>query len=514
MHPRKFIRDSVGFAMAQYIVRGMLMFRGVIAARLLGPELYGAWNAIQIMMDYGNLAPTGTQQGLDQMVPPRIVAGDAEALARLKRAALFNISLLSGLLAAACLLFGEFGHSVMLKSWGAAGIGAAMICAITTNLANYQTSIMRSHGDITTASGWMTLQGAVGGGLGLVLLPWLQGWGLLLGWTIGCVVAFVFSSVRSRHHAPLLPAPASESFDLVQIGLPMFVFMASAVVMRNLDRLIILRYLGTQDLGFYSLSVMALTFLLYLPDSVTYVIYPRLLRTFGESGRDATAIQPSVERALQATSLVVPFLCGLAFLVAPPLVGLVLPKFLPGVGALRMLCFGAVALAFSNLAAVVMMTIGRQLMLVPVAIFGVGLYAVLDFAAVKLGFGITGVATATLIAYVINSAVLLSMALAGMGFRARSLFSTMARLYAPLVFGLVLAIALEHWLPWSGAHSPAFVLLRLGISAGVFVVVYAASVYPLARGMGIRQVISEFNIPVIGRLLRRAGAGTPPREDS
>ena len=62
---------------------------------------------------------------------------------------------------------------------------------------------------------------------------------------------------------------------------------------------------------------MALTFLLYLPDSVTYVMYPRLLHTYGESGRQAAAIRPPVERTLQATSVLVPFLCGLAFLFAP-----------------------------------------------------------------------------------------------------------------------------------------------------------------------------------------------------
>jgi O-antigen/teichoic acid export membrane protein len=514
MHPRKFIRDSLGYAMAQYVVRGMLMLRGVIAARLLGPGLYGAWNAIQIMMDYGTLAPSGTQQGLDQMVPPRIVSGDAAGLARAKRAALFNITLLSAAFALACMLVGQFGHSVMLKSWGAAGVGAAMICAVSINLAYYQTSVMRSHGDITTASGWMMIQGAVGGGLGLALLPWLHGWGLLLGWTIGSLAAFVFSTIRSRHHAPLSLAPSVESFDLVQIGFPMFVFGASSMVMRNLDRLIILRYVGTQDLGYYSLSVMALTFLLYMPDSVTYVMYPRLLSAFGEGGRDTAAIRPSVERALQAISVLVPFLSGLAFLFAEPVVGLILPKFLPGVAALRILCFGAVALAFSNLAAVVIMTIGRQLMLVPVAIFGVGLYAMLDFAAVKMGYGITGVATATVIAYLVNGAVMLSLALAGIGLRARPLFATMARLFAPFVLGLALASALERWLPWAGVQAPGFVLLRLGLATAVFALVFAAGVYPLTRGMGMRQAISEFNIPLIGPLLRRRGTGVPPREDS
>jgi O-antigen/teichoic acid export membrane protein len=374
---------------------------------------------------------------------------------------------------------------------------------------------MRSHGDITTASGWMLLQGAIGGGLGLVLLPWMQGWGLLLGWTIGCVVAFVFSSVRSRHLAPMSPAPASESFDLVQVGFPMFVFTAiSQVVMRNLDRLIILRYLGTQDLGFYSLSGMALSFLLYIPDSVTYVLYPRLLRTFGESGRDPASIRPAVERALQVTSVLVPFLSGIAFLLARPMVGLVLPKFLPGVGAVRLLCFGAVALAFTNLAAIVLTTIGRQLMLMPTAIFGVLMYAFLDFAAVKLGFGITGVATATLVAYVINSAVLLSIALAGIGLPARPLFATLGRLFAPLALAAALVFALDFWLPWVGASSLGFVLLRPGVATVAFVLTFAFGVYPLTRGMGMRQAISEFNVPLLGPLLRRRGTGSPPREDS
>ena len=513
MHPRKFVRDSVGFAMAQYVVRATLMLRGVIAARLLGPQLYGAWNAIQIMMDYGPLAPAGTQQGLDQMVPPRIVAGDPAALERVKRAALFNICLLSGFFALACLVLERFGHSVMLKSWGAAGIGAAMICAVTTNLAYYQTSIMRSHGDITTASGWMMIQGAVGGGLGLLLLPWLHGWGLLLGWTIGCLAAFVFSSVRSRREAPLSPAPFSESFDLVQVGIPMFAYTASSQVMRNLDRLIILRYVGTVDLGYYSLSVMALTFLLYLPDSVTYVIYPRLLKAYGESGRDAAAIREPVERTLQGTSVLVPFLCGLASLLAPTMVSLVLPKFTPGVGALRVLCFGAVALAYSNLASIVMMTIGRQVILMPTAIFGVGLYGVLDFAAVKLGFGITGVATATLIAYVINSAVMLSLALAGIGDRPGRLFATLGRLFVPLALAIGLAFGLERWMPWGSSRVPATELMRLGLSLSAFALVYAVCVRPLTRGMGLFQVISEFNVPVLGRLMGRSGRGAPPRED-
>lgn len=507
MHPRKFVRDSVGYAFAQYTVRAALMLRGLIAARFLGPEAYGAWNAIQIMIDYGPLASAGTQSGLDQMVPPRIVSGDAAALARVKRAALFNIILLTSLFVAACMAALVFGHSRMLRSWGFVGVGAAMVCALSVNVSYYQTSIMRSHGDIATASGWMMLQGAVGGCLGLAFLPWLHAWGLLLGWMTGCLAAFVYSSVRSRIHAPLIARPAAESFDLVQVGFPMFVFTASTQIMRNLDRLIILRYVSTEALGYYSLSVMALTFLMYMPDSISYVIYPRLLREYGESGQKPESIRPQVERVLQLFSLLVPPLCALAFLASQPAVQMLLPKFLPGVGALRVLCFGAAALAFSGLASIVLMTVGRQLMLMPAAIFGVGLYAILDLFAVKSGHGIVGVAWGTLTAYAASSAVLLTMMLWSLGVSAARGARMLARLYAPMLLALGLAMGLERVMPWAGRLGAGWIALRLGASLAAFAGLYFAAVYPLTRGMGLIQVLSETNVPVIGPLLRRLRAG-------
>ncbi len=87
MPPRNFLRDSLGFAVAQYVIRVLLMVRAVVAVRLLGPLPDGAWNALQLVMDYGTtLPPMGTQRRIDQAVPARIIEGDPDRLARLERA--------------------------------------------------------------------------------------------------------------------------------------------------------------------------------------------------------------------------------------------------------------------------------------------------------------------------------------------------------------------------------------------------------------------------------------------
>ena len=511
MPPKKFLRDSFGYAFSQYVVRAVLMLRGLIAARLLGPGGYGAWNAIQILMDWGVSAPLGTHMGLDQLVPPAIVAGDAGALARLQRAALFNIVLLTGLFAAVCLVWGALGSRVLREEWGLLGVGAGMLCALLANISYYQNSIMRSHGDITTASGWVALQGAIGGILGLALVPWLHRWGLLMGWVVGCVVAFAFSTIRSRRFAPTTPVPGRDSLRLIRVGVPMYLFIVGwQLVSRSADRLIVLRYLGTEALGYYSLSVMALTFLLYLPDSVTFVIYPQLLSRFDASGRNPESIRARVERVLQAVSIAVPALCAIAALCAGPVVSILLPKFTPGVPAVRILCFGAPALAFASLASIVLMTVRRYVHLVLATLTGMVLFVGLDFWVVQWGYGLQGVAWATLTAYAINSLVMLVLALDGLGIRTGRLLRLVARYFAPLALAVVFVDLLERFMPPASHPGVSWRVLRLAANLGLFCVAYLIAVLPLTRDMGLRQLVSEVDLPVVGKMLRRLlKAGTP-----
>lgn len=504
MHPRKFIRDSVGYAFTQYLVRAGLMLRGIVAAKLLGPQQYGAWNALQLMMDYGMFAPLGTQQGLDQAVPSRLVGGDGPLLDRLKRAGFFNILALTLFFAAGCLVWVRLGSSSrVLDAWGFVGIAGALACILLTNVAYYHLTLLRSHGDIQAVSGWYFWQGLIGAGAGLALIPMFGMWSLLWGWLVGTFVAAAFVRWRGRAIAPIAPIPSADSLHLLQVGLPMFVYTGSALVMRTLDRLIILRWLGTEDLGYYSLSVMALTFLLYLPDSVAYVVYPRFVREFGEAGRDPAALRPNVERILVGIALLVSLLCGLAYLLAHEVAAAVLPKFLPGVPALRVLSFGAIGLALANLGSIALMTLGRQQVLVPVALFATALGAVLDVAAVKLGYGITGVAWATLATYTLNGTLLLLLTFAGLGVRSRESLRSVARLFAPLLLAFVIAWGVDRLLPPLGPPSTALKLTRAALACVLFAVAFGGAVTPFARGMGFVQLASEFNLPVVGPLLRR-----------
>lgn len=508
MHPRKFIRDSLGFAAAQYLIRALLMVRTIVAARLLGPLPYGAWNALQLVMDYGtSLPPMGTQQGLDQAVPVRIVEGDPKRLERLERAGLFNILVLTVLFTGGCLVYALLRPNRFLDFWGPGWLLVAMLVVVLVNLSAYHMTLLRSYGNIQAVSAWFAVQGVIGTVLGLALIPRFGAPGLLGGWAVGTLAAAIMVRIQGRRVAPIAPRPAPESLDLVRIGLPMFVFIASSQVMRSIDRIIILKFLGTLALGYYSLSVTALNFMLYLPDSIAYVLYPRLLREYRRHDGHVEAIRGRAERSMRALAVLVPALCGVSYLFAREAIHALLPRFLPGVTAVRVLCFGAGGLALANLSSIVLMTLGRQNVMVPVAIVMTALGAALDLIAIRLGMGINGVARATLVTYVLNGSLLLWVAWGGLRVPVRERIGVLVRALVPLATSFAFAYGIDKLLPWSADMPRALLIVRLAAATALFAGAYGLAVVPFARGLGLRQVALEFN-PLAPR--SEGASGAPP----
>jgi O-antigen/teichoic acid export membrane protein len=268
----------------------------------------------------------------------------------------------------------------------------------------------------------------------------------------------------------------------------------------------ILRFLGTEHLGFYSLAVMAIALLLYLSDSAGYVMYPRLLGRYHAAGGDPESIRTMVHQVMGAVSLVLPACCAVTYLVADDSVLWLLPKFREGVPALRILCFGAAALGLGNLAAIVLMVVGRQKLLVPVALVSLALGASGMWMAIRMGFGIRGVAWVTLGTYALHSTVMLWLALGRLHENAGSRFLAVIRFMTPLALAIVLAYGCNRMLGHM-EHVSVLAILRLVAAMAVFVVAYGVLVRPLARGIGLAQLASEFRLPWLARLRPQPGTG-------
>ncbi len=152
-----------------------------------------------------------------------------------------------------------------------------------------------------------------------------------------------------------------------------------------------------------------------------------------------------------------PVLSGIVFLAAAPVVGLLLPSSRASARCAPWPSARS-GLAFANFASVVLMTVGRQAMLMPTALVSIMLGAALDLGAVKLATASRASRGDT---YAMNGAVLLTMALTGLGLR-REVLVGVGRLYLPMGLAIAFVWTLERYLPGADASLGGLTLRMLG----------------------------------------------------
>jgi O-antigen/teichoic acid export membrane protein len=73
---RKAITDITFVTLSQYLTQFILILRGFIFAKFLGPEQFGVYSAIFLFYTYGVYAQLGILDGLWRLVPYFLAQGD------------------------------------------------------------------------------------------------------------------------------------------------------------------------------------------------------------------------------------------------------------------------------------------------------------------------------------------------------------------------------------------------------------------------------------------------------
>ena len=474
---RRFVRDSLAVALSQYVTRAVMLARGLVTAAALGPVGFGAWNALNLILDYGAYASVGGFYGLDRRLPPAFARGDTAGGVQEMRGA-WGLALL-GLAAfsVVVVLYLSIGSWLAVTGWTWSAPLLMLAAAAIQVAIHYHNTVLRSRGEFATVGAAVTVQALVGGGLGLALV-WRAGvWGLLWSWLLGGALALMVLR-RSPHRPPLWPGPPREGLPLARAGFALFAFFLLSLVIRSVDRIALVRFGGNDALGHYSLGLIAASLVLYPPEAVASVLFPRIAAAAeGERDRERTRLE--VTRAQHALTVMLPLPVALAALWMGPVVAWLLPAFMPGVPALRVLVVGAMVLATATLPAYYLLGLGRGREALAAA-------AVAGFLAAMLIFGVAAalpragaVAIAAAIGQALWAAVILwqgSAHLAEGGAARRTLCLASA---APALWAGACLLVLSGF----GSETPMTAAWR----SLAFVIAYAPVLATFARAGGWRE---------------------------
>ena len=386
--------EFVPFAASTLAYQFSRLAVSLIVARWVGPEEFGIWNALNLLLLYGVLVTLGVPNAMNRDVPLLIGQGDNISAQRVASISFWFV------------LFSGIGTGLAIS-----------FIAINGRIAQqYRQPLMwmgplffawqvyqyfQLHLKCNIRFNLMSLQQFVFAALlPVVVLPLARVW-RIPGFIIGqAVVAFVLSVFISRTTSFKIALSWNwrDLLPLTRTGFPIMAAGLLYSLLTSVDRWVILTLLGAEALGHYTLVILCRGILSLLPAVVSQQMYPRMAFRYGQTGNKRSLFPLVIRQSLMGTAVTVPIL-AIVYVALPFLVDRFLPAYALGVTPARILLVG---LAFIPLAGGIgnfLNTVDKQVYYLMVQAGVVLVNFSLDVLLVKIGWGLNGVALGVSVTY-------------------------------------------------------------------------------------------------------------------
>lgn len=399
-------RDIFWFTLSNIFFQGSKFLTYLYVAKLLGPRTYGLWNGLILVLSYGMNSHFGVLNAMNRDVPYYLGAGNMEKIEEIQNISLGAICVSSLSLAAIVFLVSYLSDS---DTETVNGLRFIALILISQQFYLFYQMLLKSH----HLFGFMSIQQTLFSVLTvLVVLPltyYFRFDGFLAGQLIVNLAILGYISRK----IPITASPVfnrKTAWELSKTGFPIMMAGVAYGIMTTVDRMAILKYLGKEQMGYYSLSVMAAGMLLLLPMTVAQIIYPRMSRKFGET-RQADALMPLIYRPTFHLMWIMALMLFGVYFMFPPLIGYFLPEYVKGIASLKIMIVGVYFLSLVGGFANFLNTVGLQNIYLSIQLLAIIMAVLFCGLSLKLNLGIEGIAGATSLTYIIYASLLIGVAL-------------------------------------------------------------------------------------------------------
>lgn len=401
---RRAVGDCTLVSAATVLCQMITACTSLLLRVFLSPAEMGVWQAAKLWLGYANYANLGISKGA---VREYNVALGREAAASAHRGlniafAVNTVSsiLCAGLFAGAGIWWATKVEHGQRTDWAAAMLAVAGM-AIFTRYSTFHVTILRAGQRFALCSHIALLEAL----LTLVVCgvgAWWFRLGGLCGGTLLVVIAVAAVVHRARAVDLRFDWHAGQARRLVVIGGPILLTGTLSTLFRSLDKLVILACLPNcaHQLGCYSLALLVGGQLYGLGNMVSIAMGPRYAQQFGRSG-SRVSVARLAARSSELHAAVIGLAAGLALVLAPPLLGYLLPDYRQGLPSLAWLVPGTAALVLALPPSQYLIAVDRQNRAVTSLVAAVGLALLGNYAAVQAQWGLVGIAAATALAYAV-----------------------------------------------------------------------------------------------------------------
>lgn len=393
---RDILRHSLWYSVGSLLENLSSLVTGFFVARWLGPSIQGVWQTARLVLSYSDFSTLGQGLGMQREVGVALGRKDEEGVRGHRDTGFCWSALLMLAAGAATAAYALEGvHDPRFR--GALFAIAAMVSVNGVNsYFNLWYKAVGRFGILTIAA---LLRGAVL--LGVVLLIWKFGFsGLLWGSVVAALAVGVFYWIVAREKPRLRIVPASLRSTL-SIGFPVFLVGLSGLLFASLDRIIVVGRMGFVDMGFYSVSTMLFMPIQVALSSAAIVLFPDVCRSVGADNTGRGLAKYLLE-PIDLLVSVLPVVSVGMVVILPAVIDVLLPAYHSGLRPAQIAIWG---LSFSSASAYcwnIVVGSGRTWWLVFISLVSSLIKLMLALLLVDAGYGLSGVAAATMISYAIQ----------------------------------------------------------------------------------------------------------------
>jgi O-antigen/teichoic acid export membrane protein len=393
---KQIIKDSSKFITSTYLGNIIGIITGILIRRFLEPTLMGIWSYLQVIQYYANYSEVGVLSAVERELPYYYGKEDKQKADKIKNSAFAFTTIISFIVFSALVVY-AFANRRTITTPFFYGILTIAILASAGQYGLFYTVLLRADKNIPILSKAKIFFAIIWLLLILALVIPFNIYGLYVSAVIlmfGNIIYFYYGA-KYRYRLDL---DFAELKRLSVIGLPIVILAVGVISIKNIDRIFIANMLGAKHLGYYSIAIMASNYIFTIPSTFSIVMFPRFQESYALKN-DIVDIQNFVDTPTRILAYFIAIFIGFAFLILPPVVITILPQYTEGITALKLLLLGTFFISLTHMSNQFLITLNKQLNVVPLVFLVVVIGCFLDYSFIKWGFGINGVAIATGISY-------------------------------------------------------------------------------------------------------------------
>jgi len=398
-HKKQLLKDTTYYSIANYIAQGFGIVNSVALRRFLGPAGMGIWSLLQIILGYCGYASFGTTKAMARNYPILRGKGENESAEKLKDM-VFTFTMTMSLIPIVILVCYLAIKGKTLDRPVSIGIASLSGFLLIQRFYDLLLNLLRSDKKFVLLSHLIIVNAVAGLIMTFALVRWWNIYGLMAGTTV--VTAICIGMIYRSHPYHFARYWNSKAlWQELKLGVPLVLATFLGEFLKSADDWIIARYLGFASLGMYTLGSMATQYVYSLPNMFSHVWYPNMQQDYGRKGGTPEGIKSYLLTPVFGFSILCPFLAGMAIFGITLLAQVFLPKYLPGLPAMKIYLIGTFFLLIGSFAYSYLIAIDKYLVNIPVVIAALGINFTLNVFFVKIGWGLIGVAIGTVISFFI-----------------------------------------------------------------------------------------------------------------